>query len=177
MTCLLLLITSFLNFSSLGFSSQGSPQRIFHLRSVLSVLHPPPSLPPWPCPLSLHPFRLSQFPFSWQFHLTILLPIYQSSYSFLRTCLNHLSLASHVFSPNRPTRAVPLMYSFLILSILVTPIPNDNRNIFNVISEQSSLFSPAGWVRRHITSLPLHTVHYFFCHNLPSSGRSCRDLA
>ena len=41
----------------------------------------------------------------------------------------HLSLASRVFSPNFPTCAVPLMYSFLILSILVTP--NENRNIFN----------------------------------------------
>ena len=33
------------------------------------------------------------------------------------------------FSPNRPTCAVPLMYSFLILSILVPP--NENRYIFN----------------------------------------------
>ena len=41
--------------------------------------------------------------------------------SFLRTCPYHLSLASRVFSPNRPTCAVPLMYSFLILSILVSP--------------------------------------------------------
>ena len=59
--------------------------------------------------------------------LSILLPIYQ--WSLLRTCPYHLSLASRVFSPNRPTCAVPLVYSFLILSIRVTP--NENRNIFN----------------------------------------------
>ena len=40
-----------------------------------------------------------------------------------------LSLASRVFSPNLPICAVPLMYSFLILPILVTP--NENRNIVN----------------------------------------------
>ena len=61
------------------------------------------------------------------FILSILLPIYTSF--FLRTCPYHLSLASRVFSPNRPTCAVPLMYSFLILSILFTPI--ENCNVFN----------------------------------------------
>ena len=38
-------------------------------------------------------------------------------------------LASRVFSPNRPTCAVPLMYSFLIVSILVSH--NGNWNTFN----------------------------------------------
>ena len=47
--------------------------------------------------------------------LSILLPIYPSS--FLRRCPYHLSLlASRVFSPNLPTCAVPLMYSFMIFT-------------------------------------------------------------
>ena len=72
-------------------------------------------------------FGLPRFLFPGNSIFSILLPIYPSS--FLSTCPYHLSLASRVFSPNRPTCAVPLMYSFLILSILVTP--NENRNIFN----------------------------------------------
>ena len=72
-------------------------------------------------------FGLPRFLFPGNSILSILLPIYPSS--FLRRCPYHLSLASRVFSPNFPTCAVPLMYSFLILSILVTP--NENRNIFN----------------------------------------------
>ena len=72
-------------------------------------------------------FGLPRFLFPGNSILSILLPIYPSS--FLRRCPYHLSLASRVFSLNFPTCAVPLMYSFLILSILVTP--NENRNIFN----------------------------------------------
>ena len=74
---------------------------------------------------------LSRFFFPGSSTLSILLPIYPSS--FPRTSSNHLSLASRVFSPNRPTcaGAVPLMYSFLILSVRVTP--NDKRNIFNTL--------------------------------------------
>ena len=49
---------------------------------------------------------------------------------------NHLSLASRTFSPNRPTRAVPLMYSFTILFILVTP--NKNLSIFNYVTSSSA---------------------------------------
>ena len=70
---------------------------------------------------------LPRFLFPGSSIISILLPIYPSS--FLRRCPYHLNLASRVFSPNHPTCAVPLMYSFLILSILVTP--NENRNIFN----------------------------------------------
>ena len=72
-------------------------------------------------------FGLHRFLFPGNSILSILLPIYPSS--FLRRCPYHLGLASRVFSPNFPTCAVTLMYSFLILSILVTP--NENRNIFN----------------------------------------------
>ena len=73
------------------------------------------------------PLCLPSFFFPGSSILSILLLIHPSS--FLRTSPNHLNLASRVFSLNRPTYAVPLMYSFLILSILVTP--NGNRNIFN----------------------------------------------
>ena len=78
-------------------------------------------------PLIFFLFGLPRFLFPGNSILSILLPIYPSS--FLRRCPYHLSLASRVFFPNIPTCAVSLMYSFLILSILVTP--NENRNIFN----------------------------------------------
>ena len=74
-------------------------------------------------------FGLPRFLFPGKSILSILLPIYQSY--FLRTCPYNLSLASRIFSPNRPNCAVPLMYSFLILSNIVTP--NDNRNIFRAV--------------------------------------------
>ena len=53
------------------------------------------------------------------------------------TCPYHLSLPSLIFIPNRSTLTVPLMYSFLILSFLVTPIAK--LNIF--ISETSISFT------------------------------------
>ena len=52
----------------------------------------------------------------------IFLPTY--SWSLLMTCPYHLSLLSLIFIPNRSTLTVLLMYSFLILSFLVTPIEN-----------------------------------------------------
>uniref|UniRef100_A0AAR2JPB9 Protein FAM50A n=1 Tax=Pygocentrus nattereri TaxID=42514 RepID=A0AAR2JPB9_PYGNA len=55
----------------------------------------------------------------------------------LNTCPNHLNLASLALSPNCSTFTVPLICSFLILSILVTP--NENLSIF--ISATSSLAS------------------------------------
>ena len=42
----------------------------------------------------------------------------------LSSCPYHLSLPSLIFIPNGSTLTVPLMYSFLILSFLVTPIAN-----------------------------------------------------
>ena len=62
--------------------------------------------------------------------LIILLPIY--SLSVLCTCPNHLNLASLTLSPRRLTRVVPLMCSFLILSILVAP--TENLSVFNSVS-------------------------------------------
>ena len=80
------------------------------------------------------PSRPSPFPLSGSSIVSILLPIYPAS--FLSTCPNHLSLASRTFSPNRPTRALPLMYSFLILFILVTP--NKNFSVFNSATSSSA---------------------------------------
>ena len=40
------------------------------------------------------------------------------------TCPYHLNLPSLILIPNRSTLTVPLMYSFIILSFLVTPIAN-----------------------------------------------------
>ena len=101
-----------------------SSGNVRHIRFFISIwsylLHPPPSVQPLPCPLWLHPFRPSPFPLSWQFHLQHPSPIYPSL--FLRTCPIHLSLASRVFSPDRPTCGVILMSSFLIFSILFTAI-------------------------------------------------------
>ena len=80
--------------------------RHFHCRHVLCLrIHRPPFTP-------------SPFPLSWQLHrrhpspnAPSIFPPYMSK--------PPLSLASRTFSPNRPTCTVPLMYSFLILSILV----------------------------------------------------------
>ena len=48
------------------------------------------------------------------------------SWSLLMTCPYHLILPSLIFIPNHSTLSVPLMYSFMILSFLVTPIANLN---------------------------------------------------
>ena len=116
--------------SSFGYSHQWSPQRIFllllFLSTVSSSVTSTSAMSSFTTSINLL-FGLPHFLFPGNSILSILLPIYPSS--FLRRCPYHLSLASRVFSPNFPTCAVPLMYSFLILSILVTP--NENRNIFN----------------------------------------------
>ncbi|KAL7870153.1 hypothetical protein SRHO_G00076500 [Serrasalmus rhombeus] len=62
----------------------------------------------------------------------ILCPIYPLF--LLNTCPNHLNLASLALSPNCSTFTVPLICSFLILSILVTP----NENLSTFISATSS---------------------------------------
>ena len=116
--------------SSFGFSLQGSPEQMFHLQLFLSSVSSSVTSTSAMSSFTTYRNLLLGFPhflFPGSYILSILNPIYPSS--FLRTCPYHLSLASRVFSQNFPTRAVPLMYSFLILSILVTP--NENRNIFN----------------------------------------------
>ena len=77
--------------------------RHFHCCHVLSHrIHKPP-------------FRSSPFLFPGSSIVSVLLPIYPAA-SFLSTCPNHLGLASRTSSPNGPTCAVPLMYSFLVHS-------------------------------------------------------------
>ena len=109
--------------SSVGFSRQvSSTQRIVHRHSficsdVCSVTLAT-AMSSLVASIRLLVF-LPRFLFPGSSIFSILLPICPSS--FLRTWPNHLSLASLVFYPNCPTWAVPLMYSFLNLSILVTP--------------------------------------------------------
>nr|XP_057943069.1 uncharacterized protein LOC131138282 isoform X1 [Doryrhamphus excisus] len=90
---------------------------------------------------------------------SILLPIY--SLSVLWTCPNHLSLASLTLSPRPLACNVPLMYSFLIVSILVTP----NENLSILISATSSSASCnflSGTVSRPNNMADLTTVLYTF---------------
>ena len=104
------------------FFNQELPQRITFLNSVLFLMS-----------IFLHIFRhysrnlLFGFPlflFSGISVYITLLPTY--SWSLLMTCPYHLSLTSLIFISNRSTLTVRLMYSFLILSFLVTPIANLN---------------------------------------------------
>ena len=90
----------------------------------------------YPYPPSLHPeiFSLT-FLFPGNSISISLLPTY--SCSLLMTCPYHLSLPSLIFIPNRSILTVPLMYSFLILSFLVTPIAN--LNIFISATSTSSI--------------------------------------
>ena len=128
--CIIILKSNKQSSSSFGFSHQGSPQRIFlhqlFLSTVSSSVTSTSAMSSFTTSINLL-IGLPRFLFPGNSILSILLPIYPSS--FLRRCPYHLSLASRVFSQNFPTCAVPLMYSFLILSIRVTP--NANHNIFN----------------------------------------------
>ena len=60
------------------------------------------------------------------------------SWSLLMTCPYHLSLLSLIFIPNHSTLTVLLMYSFLVLSFLITPIAN--LNIFISVASISFPF-------------------------------------
>ena len=94
---------------------------------------------------------------AWQFHGEHL----SSNVLFLAsfTCPNYLSLASLVLSPKHFTCAVPQMYSFLILSILVTP--NENLNIFSsVTSNSASCFFVNAAISKPYNNDGLTTVLY-----------------
>ena len=111
--------------SSFAFSRQGSPQWIFHLHSVLSSasfsVTSATAMSSLTASINLL-FGLHRFLFpgsSFSQYTDHLSSVYVQTTSVLPL----------MFSPNRPTCAVPLMYSFLILSILVTP--NENRYNFN----------------------------------------------
>ena len=127
-----------------AFSHQGSPQRIFNLQLLLSSASSSftstSAMSSFTTSINLL-FGLPRFLFPSNSILSILLPIYPSS--FLSTCPYHLSLASRVFSPNRPTCAVPLMYSFLILSILVHSCPFLSLRVLMKIVTSSTLPPPS----------------------------------
>ena len=69
-------------------------------------------------------FSLPLFLFSSNSISITLLCMY--SWSLFMTCPYHLSLPFLIFIPNDSTLTVPIMYLFLILSFLVTPIANLN---------------------------------------------------
>ena len=58
----------------------------------------------------------------------------------LMICPYHLSLPSLIFIPNHSTLTVPLMYSFLILSLHVTPTANLNIFISATSISSTSFF-------------------------------------
>ena len=129
---------------SFGFSRQRLPQWIFQLHFVSSSASS--SVTSTTAVSSLTTsidllFGPSPFPLSWQLHPRH--PSPNIPISFLRTCPNHLSLASRVLSPNHPTCAVPLMYSFLIL---IHPLAN--------MPKQPSL---------HLLLTPAILNHVFIC--------------
>ena len=77
------------------------------------------------------------------------------------TCPYHLSLPSLIFIPNRSTLTVLLMYSFLILSFLVTPIAN--LNIFiSATSISFTCFFVTATVSSQYTIAGLTTELYTF---------------
>ena len=81
------------------------------------------------------------------------------------TCPYHLNLPSLIFIPNRSTLTVPMMYSFLILSFLATPIAN--LNIFiSATSISSTCFFVTATVSSPYTIAGLTTELYTFSFTL-----------
>ena len=84
------------------------------------------------------------------------------------TCPYHLSLPSLIFIPNLSALTVPLMYSFLILSFLVTPIAN--LNIFiSATSISSTCFFVTATVSNPYTIAGLTAELYTFSFTLAGS--------
>ena len=108
--------------SSFGFSLQSGVATAYHHSPNLSVFNV--RLLRTNFPISSFTtsknllFGLPLFLFPSNSISIIFLPTY--SWSLLMTCPYHLSLPSLIFIPYRSTLMVPLMYSFLILSFLVT---------------------------------------------------------
>ena len=87
------------------------------------------------------------------------------SWSLLITCPYHLSLPSLIFILNFSTLTAPLMYSFLILSFLVTHIAN--LNIFiSAVFISSTCFFVTAIVSNPYTIAGLTTKLYTFSFNL-----------
>ena len=128
--------------------SQGWPQRIINLQTFMSSTtvsftetYPISSFTTSKNLL----FGLPLFLFPSTSISIIFLPTY--SWSLLMTCPYHLSLPSLIFIPNRPTLTMLLMYSFLILSFLVTPIAN-----FNIFISSTSISFTCFFVTATVSS-------------------------
>ncbi|KAF7650345.1 hypothetical protein LDENG_00127500, partial [Lucifuga dentata] len=149
-------------FFSFRLSLQGSPQRIICLHLTLSSasssLTPTNFMSSFTTSINLL-FGLPLGLLPGSSNLSILLPI--CSLSLLCTCPNHLSLASLTLSPKHLTCAVPLMYSFLILSIFVTPKENLSILVSTTSSSASCLFLSAT-VSKPYNIAGLTTVLYTF---------------
>ena len=102
-------------------------------------------------------FGLPLFCFPGNSIFITLLPIY--SWSLLMTCPYHLSLPSLIFIPNCSTLTVPLMYSFLILSFLVTPKAN-----LKIFISATSIFSTCFFVTAAVSSPYTSGSQTFFVH-------------
>ena len=100
-------------------------------------------------------FPISFFTTSKNFSLAALFPgnsisiifFTTCSWSLLMTCPCHFSLPSLIFIPNYCTLTIPLMYLFLILSFLPTPIAN-----LNIFISASSISSTCFFVIATISS-------------------------
>ena len=141
--------------------NQGWPQHIIFLQTVLF------STPVFFAPTSL----ISSFTTSrnFLFRLPLLLfpgnsisIIFLPTYSwFLMTFSYHFSLPSLICIPNRSILTVPLMYSFLILSFLVTPIAN-LKIFISATSISSTFFFVTATVSSPYTIAGLTTELYTF---------------
>ena len=142
--------------------SQVWPQRIMIFQTVLSSTSVSFALT---SPISSFAtsknllFGLPLFLFPGNSISIIFLPMY--SWSLLIICPYHLSLPSLIFIPNRSTLTVLLMYSFLILSFLVTLIANLNIFISST-SISSTCFFVTATVSSPYTIADLTTELYNF---------------
>ena len=141
--------------------SQGWPQHIIILQTFLSSTSVS-FAPTFPYLLLLHLQIFSLVSLFSSFPVTpfpSFLPTYSGS--LLMTCPYHLSLPSLIFIHNRCTLTVLLMYSFLILFFLVTPIAN--LNIFiSATSISSTCFFVTATVSSPYTIAGLTTELYTF---------------
>ena len=112
-------------------------------------------------------FGLPLFLFPSNSSAITLLPTY--SWSLLMTCPYHLSLPFLLFIPNCSTLTVPLMYLFLILSFLITPIVN-----LNIFISATSISSTCFFVTATVSSpytiagltIELYTFPFILAGNL-----------
>ena len=159
-----------------GFPYSGSPQRVFFLHTPLLTTSSSttPTLSISSRTTSNHLFLgLPLFLLPGTSISSVLLPTYSASLLF--TCPYHCSLAPLIFSPNLAIFAVPRIYSFLILSSLVTP--SAHLTIFNsatsnfptclsVTATVSIPYIIAG-LTTHLYIFPFTLANSFLSHSTP----------